>query len=166
MLSKRPYLIPAFYQWIVDQNHVPHLVVDATVDQVQVPEAFVQDGRIQLNISPNAVRDFFMTKAAIQFEARFGGRPEQLYVPMRAIIAIVDRDSGQGASFVDEVDVVFPDDDLDEGADKPETSPRAGLHAVSGKGKAGNKTSKSKKDDDDEPPPSGPGGGPNLRVVK
>ncbi|HHQ68903.1 MAG TPA: ClpXP protease specificity-enhancing factor, partial [Halothiobacillaceae bacterium] len=100
MLSKRPYLIPAFYQWIVDQGHVPHLVVDATTDGVLVPQAFVQDGRIQLNISPNAVRDFHISKTAISFEARFGGKPEYIYIPMPAIIAIVDRDSGQGASFV------------------------------------------------------------------
>ncbi|MBD3815832.1 MAG: ClpXP protease specificity-enhancing factor [Halothiobacillus sp.] len=119
MLSKRPYLIRALYDWTVDQGHVPIIVVDATVSRVQVPQAHVEEGQIHLNISPSAVRYFTMDRAAIAFEARFGGRAESIFVPMRAVIGIYDRDSGSGAQFPPEPDEEFmDDDDAQEGAPK------------------------------------------------
>lgn len=187
MLSKRPYLVPAFYDWIVDQGHVPHLVVDATVDGVMVPGNLVEEGHIQLNISPTAVRDFHMDRVGISFEARFGGQPERVFVPMPAIRAIVDRDSGQGATFPDEPGETFPDNEGGESA--PAGAPAANrgqgaphLRAVPGGGSdeaAGDdrsgasgapesKDADDGNDPDDDPPPSGggKGGGPSLRVVK
>ncbi|MDG4868206.1 ClpXP protease specificity-enhancing factor SspB [Guyparkeria sp. 1SP6A2] len=187
MLSKRPYLVPAFYDWIVDQGHVPHLVVDATVDGVMVPGNFVEEGHIQLNVSPSAVRDFHMDRVGISFEARFGGQPERIFVPMPAIRAIVDRDSGQGATFPDEPGETFPDDEGGERAPTgtPASKPGQGaphLRAVPGGGSdeaAGDDRGESPdgpdapdgddgNDPDDDPPPSGggKGGGPSLRVVK
>lgn len=189
MLSKRPYLVPAFYDWILDQGHAPHLVVDADAEEVMVPTQFVEDGHIQLNISPSAVRDFHMDRVGISFEARFGGQPERVFVPMHAIRAIVDRDSGQGATFPDEPEETFPqsEDDL-EGAPAPksESKGRPQLRAVPGSeegatDKESGASSSPKSDDesdvapddggpDDDPPPSPPSGGgkggPSLRVVK
>ena len=55
MTSTRPYLIRAFYDWIVDNDLTPHLVINAAVDDVTVPERHVEDGQIVLNISPHAV---------------------------------------------------------------------------------------------------------------
>ncbi|MCL7743939.1 ClpXP protease specificity-enhancing factor SspB [Guyparkeria hydrothermalis] len=180
MLSKRPYLIPAFYDWIVDQGHVPHLVVNAHAEGVMVPTVFVEDGHIQLNIGPNAVRDFYMDRVAISFEARFAGQPEQVYVPMHAVKAIVDRDSGQGATFSDEPEETFPQsDDVGAGSTEAPTTGRKGrpqLRAVRGNEEAGSDPEISKRDGkpddggpDDDPPPGGGGGGkggPSLRVVK
>ena len=180
MLSKRPYLVPAFYDWIVDQGHVPHLVVNADADGVMVPANFVEDGHIQLNVGPNAVRNFHMDRVGISFEARFAGQPEQIYVPMHAVRAIVDRDSGQGATFPDEPEETFPESDgMTAGASEPPPAGRKGrpqLRAVPG-GEDGNDKAESSGDDnsnddgdgpDDDPPPSGGGGkgGPSLRVVK
>lgn len=110
MLSKRPYLVRALYEWTVDQGHVPIIVVDATVSRVVVPTAHVEDGQIHLNISPSAVRNFSMDRGAIAFEARFSGRPESVFVPIRAIMGIYDRDTGSGAQFPPEPDEEFPDD--------------------------------------------------------
>ena len=182
MLSKRPYLVPAFYDWIVDQGHVPHLVVNAGADGVMVPTAFVEDGHIQLNIGPNAVRDFHMDRSGISFEARFAGQPERIYVPMHAIRAIVDRDTGQGATFPDEPGETFPDG---EGAsapmhpEKPTAKKGAHLRAVPESGpdeavdesptneKTGRSDRSPDDDDPDDPPPGGGGkGGPSLRVIK
>ncbi len=111
MLSKRPYLIRALYDWTVDQGHVPIIVVDATVSGVLVPQAHVDEGQIHLNISPSAVRNFAMDRKSIAFEARFAGKPEAIYVPMRAIIGIYDRDFGSGAQFPPDPDEEFDDDD-------------------------------------------------------
>ncbi len=182
MLSKRPYLVPAFYDWIVDQGHVPHLVVNADADGVMVPAGFVQDGHIQLNIGPSAVRDFHMDRSGISFEARFAGQPERIYVPMHAIRAIVDRDSGQGATFPDEPDETFPGEEgetspLRSGKSAPRRAPH--LRAVPGggadedegessKGDPSGQGDRSPDDDPDDPPPGGGGGkgGPSLRVIK
>ena len=180
MLSKRPYLVPAFYDWIVDQGHVPHLVVNADAEGVMVPTAFVEDGHIQLNVGPNAVRHFHMDRVGISFEARFAGQPEQIYVPMHAVRAIVDRDSGQGATFADEPEETFPQgEDMNAGPAEVPPSGRKGrpqLRAVRGGEDSGSddggssRTGKSDDDGpDDDPPPGGGGGGkggPSLRVVK
>lgn len=183
MLSKRPYLVPAFYDWIVDQGHVPHLVVNAEADGVMVPTAFVEDGHIQLNIGPSAVRDFHMDRSGISFEARFAGQPERIHVPMHAILAIVDRDSGQGATFPDEPGETFPEGEgaaTPPPAGKPERKGAPHLRAVPDSGAenpAGEETASggssrsgksSDEDPDDDPPPGGGGGkgGPSLRVIK
>ena len=55
MTANRPYLLRAFYDWIVDNKCTPYLVVDATYPAVKVPQQFVQNGQIVLNISPGAV---------------------------------------------------------------------------------------------------------------
>lgn len=178
MLSKRPYLVPAFYDWIVDQGHVPHLVVNADAPDVMVPTQFVEDGHIQLNISPSAVRDFHMDRVGISFEARFGGQPERVFVPMHAVRAIVDRDSGQGATFPDEPEETFPQSDDDrEGAPAPKADgkgkPQLRAVPAGDDGESDKTTSDSSPDGegpDDDPPPTSPSGGgkggPSLRVVK
>ena len=44
MTSTRPYLIRAIYEWSCDNNLTPHMLVDATADNVTVPEQFITDG--------------------------------------------------------------------------------------------------------------------------
>lgn len=143
MLSKRPYLIRALFDWTVDQGHVPIIVVDATVSRVLVPQAHVENGQIHLNISPSAVRYFTMDRAAIAFEARFGGKAESIFVPMRAVMGIYDRDSGSGAQFPPEPDEEFMDDD-----EAQDNTPKLSL---AGKGKAPtvHRLSDTQKTDDD-----------------
>lgn len=88
MTPNRPYLLRAFFDWLLDNQLTPHLVVDATYFGVEVPQQFVQNGQIVLNISPNAVGQFNMGMADVSFSARFGGVPFQVYIPMGAIFAI------------------------------------------------------------------------------
>ncbi len=164
MLSKRPYLLQALYDWIVDQGHVPHIVVDANVEGAQVPTQYVQDGQIQLNIGPTAVRSFLMDRSALSFEARFGGVPFQVYVPMRAILAIFDRDSGNGMAFEAEPDEEFPGEDASASAESP-----IPLH-VADEAEASDGSADDEDGDgpDDDPSPGGGGkrSGPSLRLVK
>ena len=102
MTSNRPYLIRALYEWIVDNDMTPHLLVDAAGDQVVVPEQFVQDGRIVLNISPDAVRDLELGNEAILFGARFGGMGMDVVVPPRAVLGIYAKENGRGMLFPEE----------------------------------------------------------------
>ena len=56
MTSSRPYLIRAIYQWIVDSDLTPYLLVDAAQEGVSVPAEFVENNKIILNISPSAAQ--------------------------------------------------------------------------------------------------------------
>ncbi|MCQ8879530.1 ClpXP protease specificity-enhancing factor [Pseudoalteromonas shioyasakiensis] len=99
MTPNRPYLLRAFFDWIVDNQCTPHLVVNADFPAVQIPTQFVQDGQIVLNISPSAVTQFSMDKQQLSFNARFGGQPMQVYVPLGAVLAIYARENGEGTVF-------------------------------------------------------------------
>lgn len=99
MKSSRPYLARALYEWLLDNELTPYLVVDATLPGVEVPRQFVQNGQIVLNVAPTAVRDFFMENQAIGFNARFGGQPMQVMIPTPALIAIYARENGAGMVF-------------------------------------------------------------------
>lgn len=99
MSSSRPYLIRALYEWIVDNGCTPHLLVDATQPGVEVPEAFVEDGRIVLNIGPVAVHGLSLGNDRIEFDARFRGVPHHVVVPPSAVLAVYARENGQGMLF-------------------------------------------------------------------
>ena len=60
MQSNRPYLLKAFFDWIVDNQCTPYVIVDANYIGVEVPQEFVNDGQIVLNIAPRAVTNFEM----------------------------------------------------------------------------------------------------------
>ncbi|WP_462152523.1 ClpXP protease specificity-enhancing factor [Pseudoalteromonas xiamenensis] len=99
MTPNRPYLLRAFFDWIIDNQCTPHIVVNANYTGVQVPVQFVQDGQIVLNISPSAVTQFSLDNQALSFNARFSGQPMQVYVPMGAVLAIYARENGEGTVF-------------------------------------------------------------------
>ncbi|UCG73126.1 MAG: ClpXP protease specificity-enhancing factor [Chromatiales bacterium] len=97
--SQRPYLLRAMHEWMTDNGHTPHVVVDATAPGVEVPEQHVSDGKIILNVSYAAVRDLELGNNDISFEARFGGVPQRLFVPINAILGIYARETGRGMIF-------------------------------------------------------------------
>jgi len=139
MNSSRPYLVRALYEWIVDNDCTPHILLNAEYPAVQVPQGFASDGQIVLNISPNAVRGLQMENDAVSFEGRFGGVAHSLYVPTGAILGIYARENGQGMVFEleppmaddDEEDDVEPDDDgPPDGGQPPRPSGRPSLKVV------------------------------------
>ncbi|WP_313515113.1 ClpXP protease specificity-enhancing factor [Pseudomonas sp.] len=99
MNSSRPYLIRALYEWIVDNQCTPHLLVNAEYPKVQVPAGYAADGQIVLNVSPSAVRHMHMDNEAVSFEGRFGGVAHSLFIPAAAVLAIYARENGQGMVF-------------------------------------------------------------------
>ncbi|MCK3659018.1 ClpXP protease specificity-enhancing factor [Pasteurellaceae bacterium Pebbles2] len=96
---KRPYLLRAYYDWLVDNSFTPYLVVDATYYGVVVPQDYVKDGQIVLNISSGAVGALSLGNNAIEFNARFQGIPQDIYIPMGAALAIYARENGDGVMF-------------------------------------------------------------------
>ena len=136
MNSSRPYLVRSLYEWIVDNDCTPHLLVNAEFKGVQVPSGYASDGQIVLNVSPQAVRQLLMDNDGVSFEGRFGGVPQTLFVPAMAIMAIYARENGQGMVFE------LEEPDAGQGVSaSPEPSPPEG-----------------------GPPKSG--GRPSLKVVK
>ena len=124
MTPSRPYIMRALYEWIVDNSCTPYVLVDATLDNVLVPEQYVKDGQIVLNISPTAVMDLNMSNDAVAFNGRFGGVATDIYVPVNAVIGIYARENGQGMVFEpeEETDPTPPDDEPPE-PNKPEGRP-------------------------------------------
>ena len=111
MTPNRPYLIRAMYDWICDNGLTPHLAVDAHYPGTRVPQEFVQDGQIVLNLAPRAVQGLVAGNDEIIFSARFGGIPRNLVVPVGAVLAIYARENGQGMVFsADEIPPPEPDD--------------------------------------------------------
>ncbi len=104
MTSTRPYLIRALYEWIVDNQCTPHLLVEVKDDLVRVPRQFVEKGVIVLNVSPSAVKHLLLGNDRISFSARFGGTPHDIDVPVSAVQAIYARENGQGIFLGDAVD--------------------------------------------------------------
>lgn len=112
MTSNKPYLIRAIYDWIVDNQLTPYILVKADYPRVQVPQEFVHDGRIVLNISPNACRGLHLDNDKIVFTARFSGQSMQLSIPPAAVIAIYVKENGRGMEFGEEpYDYVAPADE-------------------------------------------------------
>lgn len=112
---KRPYLLRAYYDWLIDNSFTPYLVVDADYYGVVVPQEYVKDGQIVLNISAGAVGNLSLNNQAIEFNARFRGIPRDIYIPMGAALAIYARENGDGVmfepeSFYDELLEEQPDD--------------------------------------------------------
>lgn len=119
MTPTRPYLVRAFFDWILDNGMTPYLLVDARVEGVRVPPAYVREGRIVLNLAPAAVTDLQLGTTDIMFSARFAGAAQQICLPIVSVMAIYARENGQGMFFSDE----------DEGPDV-EDSPELGEQVI------------------------------------
>ena len=123
MTSPRPYLIRGLYEWILDNGQTPYLLIDAEHENLIVPRQFVEKGRVVLNIRPEAVQNLGLGNSKVEFDARFGGKPMHVEVPVTAVLAIYARENGKG--------MAFEDDDCDlppsgpqpgNGSKKPEPS--------------------------------------------
>ena len=144
MKSQRPYLLRALYDWIVDSDEVPYVLVDATAEGVEVPIDHVQDGQIVLNMGPNAVRDLHIGDDYVMFGSRFDGRHFDIVLPMPSVRAIYCKDSGEG--------MVFPEETLNQSQSDEQPIP---IDREDSKGDSAAKKDASNKD----------GKGPTLRLV-
>jgi len=96
---KRPYLLRAMHQWMTDSGHTPHLIVDAERPGVEVPRAYVKEGKIVLNVSMNATQRLMLNNDLVEFDARFAGMIHHLRFPVNAVLGIYARETGEGMVF-------------------------------------------------------------------
>lgn len=156
--STQPYLLRALYEWCNDNGLTPHIVVRVD-DTVRVPHEYVQNGQIVLNIGFDATSGLEMGNDYIEFKARFGGIPKDIWVPVSRVLAIYARETGQGMAFPE----VAPEDLQEVSGAGPETAQpladKAGPHLVSESGSESD-------DGPDDSSPSPRGSGPSLRIIK
>lgn len=145
MTSTRPYLIRAFYDWIVDNDCTPYIVINASMEGVNVPIEYVESGQIVLNVAVSAVNGLVLGDHAVEFQARFGGKIRHVYAPINSIVAIYAKENGRGMVFAEE----------EEGEGIPPAPPPAGPAAVEPESGKSTKKKGGKQ-----------GGHPHLTVIK
>ncbi|WP_191024340.1 ClpXP protease specificity-enhancing factor [Salinimonas profundi] len=155
MTPNQPYLLRAFFDWIVDNDMTPYIVVDATNALTEVPQEFVKDGQIVLNISPSACVNFGLDLEFLSFQARFGGQPRQIRMPCQAVMAIYARENGAGTVFAVEEELSSPSsaeslEDASLSDDASTTKPSGDVNEA----------------DADSAPVPPKKGKPNLKIIK
>lgn len=162
--STKPYLIRAIYEWCTDSGYTPFLAVhvDATT---RVPQEFVKNNEIVLNISALATSKLQIGNELVEFQARFGGKARTISVPVANVSAIYARENGHGMAF-----------DLAESATsrghEPPALPAPGK-AASDQAPADREAGKGRDvlkvvqpEESPQPPTDGPKGRPHLTIVK
>jgi stringent starvation protein B len=148
-IPTKPYLLRALFEWCVDNGYTPHLAVKVD-SRTQVPQEYVKNGEITLNISPNAVHKLQLGNELVEFSARFAGVARQISVPLGNVYALYARETGHGMTF----DVEGPKPALQAAAEAqprlPAVKPPAALPVPS----------------TPEPPKKPSGGKPTLRRIK
>jgi stringent starvation protein B len=115
MTSLKPYLIRSIYDWIIDNHLTPHLLVDAANPNAILPMQFAEDGKIVLNIRPEAVQGLSLGSELVEFNARFSGVAMHIVTPVHAVLAIYAKENGKG--------MIFDPEEGDDEPALPETKP-------------------------------------------
>ena len=162
MNSYKPYLIRALHEWITDNGMTPHLLVDAAIEGVIVPASAISEGRVVLNVAHRAVMGFRIDDEYVSFSARFNGVSHEVWVPIKAVLAIYARENGQG--------MAIPEDPYDATLDAALSDGEAAIEEVIAESNKPSLASVPTAEDnspqspDDTPTPPKKGG--HLRVVK
>lgn len=141
--STKPYMLRALHEWCTDNGYTPQIVVQVDANTL-VPPAHIRDGQITLNIGALATNRLVIGNEAIEFQARFNGVTEHLYVPVNTVSAIYARETGAGMGFEVELsststnnvidttspDAVAPIDSPESESPKPTDSKRPRLSIV------------------------------------
>lgn len=131
MSSSRPYIFRAMYDWIVDNGGTPYIIVDATIDGTQVPQDYVHDDKIILNVAPRAIQNFEMAPEAVAFDARFNGVVQHIYVPYQSIEAVYASENGRGILFDETFDADEDyEDEHDDEQDQNSGSSKPNLRVI------------------------------------
>lgn len=96
--SAKPYLVRAICEWCADNGLTPYLAVKVNA-QTRVPESYVKNGEIVLNVSHAATRKLTIDNDWIQFTARFNGQSQEVAVPVATVAGIFAKETGYGFAF-------------------------------------------------------------------
>ena len=160
--STKPYLIRAIYEWCTDSGYTPFLAVhvDGTT---RVPQEFVKNNEIVLNISALATSKLSIGNELVEFQARFGGKARTISVPIVNVSAIYARENGHGMAFD------LAETSVARGHEPPALPAPVGLPEPVQPERESNARDLLKvvqQEDQPQPPPDGPKGRPRLTIVK
>lgn len=175
MTSNKPYFIRALYEWILDNDCTPYIVVDATLPFVDVPRQFVNDGKIILNILPAATYNLNLGDDWITFSARFSGISQNINIPIGAVVAIYAQENGEGMGFQTEplkesLDFIEKNHPLsiNKKEQEKQKGPKLGIISSKQDEENNNSNHQKSKEDNKTPPPNdkdpSPKGG--LKIIK
>lgn len=116
MTPLKPYLIRSTYEWIIDNQLTPYLLIDAQNSDAQLPEDYIKNGKIVLNIRPEVIQGINLGNEEIQFNARFSGKPLHIVFPTVAVLAIYAKENRKGMFFE-------PEDQNEDPTPPPEKKP-------------------------------------------
>lgn len=97
-------MLRALYQWILDNDTTPYILVDTSSERVMVPPGIANEGKVVLNLAPAAITALEMGNEYISFSARFNGVAEEIYCPVSSVLAIYARENGEGMMFPQEAE--------------------------------------------------------------
>ena len=103
MTLSRPYLIRAIYQWIVDNNYTPYMLVDCSDYLINIPQEYIRNNEVVLNVGLSACGNLLLGDEVVSFSARFNGLEREVDVPISSILAIYSKENNQGLSFSNEL---------------------------------------------------------------
>ena len=104
MISKWPFLLKSIYEYLTEIQATVYLEVQCDIAGVQVPESHVEDNRIVLDVSFDAVKDMTWDEKSVHFLAKFPGVVQKIVLPYDAVLALYDHDSGDGIRMMMEED--------------------------------------------------------------
>ena len=118
MTSNQPYLLRAFYDWIMDNECTPYILVDTQTLDLDIPQDLIDQEKVLLDISRRAVRKLRITNQIVEFDATFSGRFTSIYIPIKSVLAIYALENGRGIVFMQD------DDTGEDNKDPPSLPPR------------------------------------------
>lgn len=99
MKQLNSYLFDAVYNWILDSQYTPYILIDTSSNYISVPREYIQDDRIILNIHPHSVNGFTANDGGLSFLARFNGSSRPVEIPSESLLALYARETSQGLVF-------------------------------------------------------------------
>ncbi len=130
MHSSKPYLIRGLYEWLLDNEVTPYILLDTSYEGVVIPKGLATDTKLVLNLAPSAIDKLEMTNDYLSFSARFGAAAQDVFCPMESILAIYARENGEGMMFTPESEESLVRDDVAGATSKLKKSVRPGLKIV------------------------------------
>lgn len=155
--STKPYLIRALHEWCTDNGYTPHIVVTVDANTV-VPLAHVHDGQITLNVGTLATNGLTLGNEYIEFQTRFSGVTEHIFVPVGAVSAIYARETGAGMGFEVADSQPYPGAEITDSSAGGKTSGSPAFAAKKDKDSAASTSGPGTDDDDPKRP--------RLKIVK
>ena len=163
--STKPYLIRAIYEWCTDSGYTPFLAVH--VDQTtRVPQEFVKNNEIVLNISALATSKLAIGNELVEFQARFGGKARTISVPIANVSAIYARENGHGMAFDLAEAAIARGHEAPPALPAPAGTAAAADEPVADPGKTRDGLKVVQPEDEPPPPTDAPKGRPRLTIVK